>query len=323
LVIYNAGAAAADQLVSELERVADQFDLTWHASESGEDIVAAARAAAARGCPRIVAFGGDGTLHHALNGIAPEFGPELALVPGGTGNDLARATALALDSVPEALHHALTAPATPVDVMRITTDSVAWAVNVANGGLGGTIARDMRKGNKSRWGALAYWVAALFRLQRMDTWRVRIDIDGRILKFRTQGLAVANGRFVGGGFPVASEAYLDDGWLNLVVAPVLSPFEAISAAINLLLRRHRREHRVQMFPARRVHIRATPPMPFSIDGEPARTMDATFELVPRALRLVVGTDAPAIESQETGKAKATDPSDLSDPVGPVAPCRAR
>ena len=63
-----------------------------------------AAAAADQGHDRVVAVGGDGTAQEVLNGLmaadaGPDGGPPaFGLVPGGTGNDLARSLGLPLDA---------------------------------------------------------------------------------------------------------------------------------------------------------------------------------------------------------------------------------
>ncbi len=48
-----------------------------------------------------------------------------------------------------------------------------------------------------------------------------------------------------------------------------------------------------------VKLEATPEMPFSIDGEPTRRFDATFEVLPRVLRVVVGDEPPGLIDTRT------------------------
>lgn len=73
---------------------------------------------------------------------------------------------------------------------------------------------------------------------------------------KTTGVAVANGRFVGGGFPIAPKAFLNDGKLDISVVPKLPAIELMVAGLNFVLGRHEREDRVQTFQATAVHIRA-------------------------------------------------------------------
>src|SRR3989440_2931159 len=51
--------------------------------------------AAGRGVERVVALGGDGTVHEVANGLLPaRSGAALAVVPVGSGNDFAKLTGI-------------------------------------------------------------------------------------------------------------------------------------------------------------------------------------------------------------------------------------
>ena len=114
------------------------------------------------------------------------------------------------------------------------------------------------------------------------------------------GLTIANGRFVGGGFPISAGALLDDGYFDLVIIPQLSTVELISAGINYTLNRDPASASIMTLRAQRVAIRATPVLPFSFDGEPTQLLDARFEIAPRLLRVVAG-ERPAIKQNVASK----------------------
>jgi len=86
---------------------------------------------------------------------------------------------------------------------------------VANGGFGGRVAADLRVDDKQRWGAMAYWMTSVLELTQLTPFDLEIVLDGqRHACGEALGLAIANGRFVGGGFPIAPNATLDDGLLD-------------------------------------------------------------------------------------------------------------
>ncbi len=64
-------------------------------------------------------FGGDGTVHEVVNGIAGREGVELAVVPRGTGRDFVRTHGIP-KRLGDALRIALEGEARPFDLGRAT-----------------------------------------------------------------------------------------------------------------------------------------------------------------------------------------------------------
>ena len=105
---------------------------------------------------------------------------------------------------------------------------------------------------------------------------------------------VTNGIYVGGGFAIAPSAKLDDGLLNITAIPVLPVLELLAEGLNFALSGTLYPSSLLTFQARRVHVQSTPNMPFSFDGEPSLHVDAVFEVLPQALRIVTGEHPPGI-----------------------------
>lgn len=249
---------------------------------------------------RLIVGGGDGTLGLVVRGLAPDFPPvDVALLPFGTGNDFARALGIDVDDMEEAFRRAVSEPGVPVDAVRMeTADGETWFVNVANGGMGGKVAQDVGDQDKHRWGSMAYWVASVTALVKPPSYEVRLTLDDETEEVELCGLAIANGRYFGGGFPMARHAWLDDGLLDVTMVPVLPRLELVSAGIDFALERDAGDNRLVTRHARKVRVASEPEMPFSVDGEPARAFDATFEVLPRVLRFVPGGGERALGGDE-------------------------
>lgn len=306
-LIYNPQAGSAGRLkdfVLQLKSE-DQCELRPTFPRDGARQIA--RQALDEGFDRIIAAGGDGTVSQVVNGIAPDFSEiELAVLPMGTGNDLARSIGLGVDQFTSACRAVFGTSVAQIDLMQIECDGQkSWCVNVANGGLGGQVAADVQSLDKQRWGALAYWMNSVSHLIDLPVFEVELDLDEERRELQTVGIAVANGRFVGGGFPISPHAILNDGFLDVTTVPVLPTHELMASGINFALGRNRHESRVRHYRTRRVHLRSKPEMPFSIDGELVQPLDATFEIVPSALRLVVGENPQAVHPVDGGGFTAT------------------
>lgn len=298
-LIFNPKAGTAERIKDVLPHVAG--GTRCELRPTSRDLMAGqiARQAVDEGFDRIVVAGGDGTVSDAVNGIAPDFDAiELAVLPFGTGNDLARSLGLPAEELSRACERAFDEHVRPIDVIRITTgDTTSWCVNVANGGLGGRVAVDVRSEDKQRWGPVAYWMTSVSRLTSLPHFQVEMRLDSETVSMEVTGVAVANGRYIGGGFPIAPRAILNDGLLDVTVCPVLPTMELMAAGINFMLGGEHPDERIQQYQAERLEFHSEPDMPFSVDGETCSRMDATFEVLPAALRVVVGEAAPCLISR--------------------------
>ena len=295
-LIANRQAGAVDRLGGLLERFAQRANCEiLDPDGSGTDSVV--RQAVVDGFQRIVVAGGDGTLSQAVNGMAPDFAVELAVLPIGTGNDFARSAGIPHDNLAAAAEIALNGSAHPVDVVKIKNGDTPFFLNAASGGLGGKVASDVDRHDKARWGPFAYWMTAVSKLMELDEYRVSLELDDQTLQMDLYGLTIANGRYVGGGFAIAPTADISDGLLSITAVPVLPTMELLAAGLNFTLGRHEEANRVRTFKSRRAVVRAEPSIPFSIDGEPLTAVEATFEVVPSALRVVTANPLSCLESR--------------------------
>lgn len=288
-LIFNPRAGTAERIKDFLLQLTGDQRCELRPTTASGDARRIAREAVTEGFDRIAVAGGDGTVGQVINGIAPHFSEiELAILPFGTGNDLARPLDLLADHMDLACACAYGARIEKIDVIRISAEKISYCINVANGGLGGRVAVDVDPADKKRWGPMAYWMTSVSQLVDLDCFDVELTLDDDQIQCSTYGVAIANGQFVGGGFPIAPMALLNDGFLDITVVPVLSTLELAGAGINFMLGRNDKSDDVRTYRSRRATIRSVPEMPFSVDGEPTCQFDATFEILPQVLNIVVG-----------------------------------
>lgn len=296
-LIVNPDAGAIEQTDLIMKQFRDIAGYEIRRTSQVGDAERLARQAIDHGCQRLIIAGGDGTLSGVLNGIVSACNRiEVAIIPFGTGNDLARSLGVPIDDLDEAVEMAISGKTRPIDVVRFDTGDGRYFINVASGGFGGEVAAIVKAQDKKRWGPLAYWMTAVSKLSDLHEHRVHLELDDCVLDVHAYGLMVANGRYVAGGIPVAPEALLDDGLLDLTVITVQPTIQILAAGFEFALGYHRVDDRVMGLRARRIAIRSDPPMAFSIDGESMGQVDVTFEVIPGALRMVTGPEAPAVRS---------------------------
>jgi diacylglycerol kinase family enzyme len=218
-VIINAGAGLGycDELCAGLrEKFATHgmaADITL--AQSGEEMIAAARAAVQRGAPLVVAGGGDGTINAVASVLV---GTETAygVLPMGTLNHFAKDLNIPLEQDQAIANIAQGGR------MRVDVGEVNGRIFLNNSSLGlyPDIVRDREKQQqrlgRGKW--LAFTWAALAALRRFPFLSLRLGVEGKEHARRTPFVFIGNNEYQMQGLNVGARARLDAGTLSLYVA---------------------------------------------------------------------------------------------------------
>lgn len=261
-----------------------------------------ARQLLAQGFTRIIAAGGDGTVHEVVNGFLGTDGhplnPDavLAILPLGTGGDFRRSLGISgLDSAIDALAQGVPSA---IDVGRITYRSHAGAAesryfaNLVSFGMGGEVASRSHNFLSPFGGKVAFLYATLevFFRYRAKTVRLQLDGEGGCITGRILNVAVGNGRFHGGGMHVCPRASLADGVLDVTVIDALNMFVLAKDLPVLYSDDVYRHPKVHHFRTTRLAAESEDGASIEVDGEPLGTLPVEISVLPRRLRVI--TRAP-------------------------------
>jgi diacylglycerol kinase (ATP) len=250
---------------------------------------------AAAGGGLVVAAGGDGTVAEVVEGLVGT-SADLAVLPLGTGNDLARTLGFGTD-IQAATTAALAGEPWTVDVYRWECGVRAGhGINVAGCGFDAVVAQRINHGYRWLRGTQAYVAAVLESLVRYQPARVRLAVDGVEVDTTAMLVAVANAQSYGGGMRVAPAARLDDGLLDVVIVEGLSKVAFLRAFPQVFRGAHVDHPRVRVLRGRVVEVDADPGLPILADGELVGGSPARFEVVPRALRVMRPAGAEELPS---------------------------
>jgi YegS/Rv2252/BmrU family lipid kinase len=244
-----------------------------------------AAAAVAAGTRAVVAVGGDGTVHAALQAVAGTSTP-LAMIPAGTGNDLVRALGVPADpgAAARAAAEDLAAGTTrTVDAGR-TRDR--WWATVLCCGFDSAVSD---RANRMRWprGRRRYDVAVLAELARLRPRELTLVLDGVAQTLPVTMVAVGNTAWYGGGMKICPGADPNDGLFDVTVVGATTRLELMRTKPLLTSGAHVDHPLVWVFRAARVEL-SSPGVTAYADGEPVARLPAVAECVPAALT-VVGT----------------------------------
>lgn len=289
--ICNPASGGGDYSPDQVRKEFEGMDLEWIETESAGD---AKEAAKEWRDGLLIVVGGDGTVNEVINGIGEAGFPEgvtLGILPTGTGNDLAATLAIPEDP-DEAEDTIRQNRVRTLDVARVNSEGAGerFFINVATGGLGAEVSDANGEEFKSRWGKLSYLRASLEAVKEFDVRETLLTLDGEERKIRAVNIAVGNCRYAGGGWLAAPKANPEDGLLDVVViedvgvtgALALTP-AALSSSDYL--------GKEGVFSARasKVRIETRPEgFQFTADGEIIGDEPATFEVIPHALKVIVG-----------------------------------
>jgi diacylglycerol kinase (ATP) len=244
----------------------------------------------------LIVVGGDGTVNEVVNGLGLTGFPKavtLAVLPMGTGNDLAATLAIP-DGPEEALEVIRQGRVRTLDVARIRSEGVdeRFFINVATGGYGAETSALADEELKGRWGKLAYFRASLEKVRDFEVREVKITLDGEGHTLRAVNVAVGNCRYAGGGWLAAPKANPEDGLLDLVVIEDIGLKEALALAPAALARSdYLDKEGVFSARARKIRVETEPGgLEFTADGELIGDEPAEFEVIPCTLKVIVGPE---------------------------------
>lgn len=253
---------------------------------------AAAQIAALPQGARVVLVGGDGTLQAMLPALLERVA-ELALVPLGSGNDGARALGLLGCAWPDALAHALAAPASAIDLGECSFDGrcVPFASSLTAGFDSAVGLRALAAPRLLR-GLPRYLWATLAELAALQTWTLRVQADGALVHAGAALFAsVLNTPSYGGGMPAVPQARIDDGLLDLLVAGRFGRIATAAMLPRLLAARHLSHPRVRTLRFAELMATSETAVPLAADGETLGVAHAwRIAVRPAALRVVRGRD---------------------------------
>lgn len=286
-IILNPAAGSVDDVAGLRERLAVLEPSAFEITNDPGAAEKAAHAAVQNGSELIVVAGGDGTLNEVVNGMATAGGKtKLALLPLGTGNDFARVLG-APEKLDDAIAQIQQGHTRAVDLVRVKSELDRYFINVSSGGFSGIVNEKLTPELKQSWGPLAYLRCAAAAFPEMRAYRTSVTFDDeQTLELELCNVIVANGRYVAGGIPVAPEADISDGLLDVILIPQRGTGEMALLAAQILLGKHLNAEAVTFRRAKKVRINSEPGMWFNVDGELIGNEPAAFELMPQALHCI-------------------------------------
>ncbi|MFG2820047.1 diacylglycerol kinase [Kitasatospora sp. NPDC048365] len=257
-----------------------------------QDALRLARETVARGVEQggvdaLVAVGGDGMVHLAVQALAGS-GIPFGLIPAGTGNDLAREYGLPIGDPEAAADVVAEGRVRTVDLGRIedADGAVRYFATVLAVGFDSLVSDRV---NRLTWprGRMRYNLAILVELANLRPLPFKLVLDGETVLVRDLTLAaVGNTRSYGGGMSICPGADPGDGTFDLTLIGAMKRSKLIRFFPTVFKGTHVRHQEVDVRRASTVRIES-PGITAYADGEFVAPLPVDVGVARHALGVLV------------------------------------
>lgn len=285
-LIFNpvAGQGDAEKDLATIRSILEPtIQLDIHLTTADVDADQLAIFAVQEGAEAIISCGGDGTVSAVTTALIGT-GIPLGVIPRGTAN--AFANALDLPLTLEAACQTILAGSTRV-IDAATCNDKPMVLLAGVGFEAETVDRADRE-SKNRFGLMAYVLAGFDQLQRLESFKVTIETDDKIINVTASAITIANAApptsILAQG---SAEVVCDDGLLDVTIIAPANKTGAIAASYDLLTSALRGDASTRpdigYLRSNKITITTDPPQKVVVDGEMTGTTPITIQCIPDSL----------------------------------------
>ena len=273
LIIFNPNAAYG-RSVKKLEDIKSRLDsvgiqaryIPTEYQGHGNELVANTDLSTFDG---VIAAGGDGTVFEVLNGLYTHPKPAripLGLIPIGTGNAFARELDLQPGAWSEAIDLLRQGHTRQIDVAHVdSADQSYYFLNIV--GMGFFVEAGLSAQKLKFLGNTAYTLATLWKVLRLKSYPLEMEIDGEFLRRDNILVAISNSCYTGTHFLIAPDALTDDGLLDVTILEKLPRRRLLKLFPTIYSGKHVLYDEISTHKAAHIKIHAPGSMLLGPDGE--------------------------------------------------------
>jgi YegS/Rv2252/BmrU family lipid kinase len=245
-----------------------------------------------KGFRNIISIGGDGTLHHVVNGIMQQRYVKtsditIAVIPLGTGNDWIKTYNIP-NNIEKAIEIISKKKTILQDIGVLETDNnpVSYFNNVAGLGYDGYTVYKLK--TLKHFGPIAYLLSGLAGLLFYKKTVFKISFNNKIIETNCLMALVGICKFSGGGMQFTKEVHTADGLFDITIAKNLNIFDLIFNIKKLYNGNIVHHKKVETYKTKEITIIPQSSKPFiQADGELIGTGKVTVKIIGKALSFVV------------------------------------
>jgi YegS/Rv2252/BmrU family lipid kinase len=252
-----------------------------------------AEQATKEGYKYIVAVGGDGTANEVINGMVAASDGRIAGILGllatGSASDFTYSVGIPQD-LKQACYRLAQKKIRTVDLGKVTLpgEKFRYFDNQLGIGFDGVVTIESQKFKRLRGMALYFPVVLKTIFLTNKATQVTIQYDDKKIELPTLQISVANGSREGGGFYLAPQAKIDDGFFDLFIVGKIGKLSMLGLIPKFMKGTHVNYRATTMVRAKRVTVTSEDDLIAHIDGEIICTQghEIKCEIVPQRLQVM-------------------------------------
>lgn len=271
----------------------NNIDATMLISKFPKDLTNISRNYSQKEKCRFYVLGGDGSLNEVVSGMIGS-DSEIVVIPCGTGNDFIKSISDYM-SMRKIINLSVKLDSTPTDVIKVNKDM--YCINVLNCGFDALVAKNVDKFRNVPLitGKMKYNLSIFYTLLMNKNYKFKIRANDMVIKKHFTLVAIANGKYYGGGISPCPDANTKDGMLDICLIDSTRVRQKIVLLPKYSKSKHIGLKQVTMLKANKLHIVSNHKFPVSIDGEVIYTNKLSLKILKNAINIVYIKSEPKKE----------------------------
>lgn len=210
----------------------------------------------------IIAIGGDGVINRVLNEIVKTKNI-LGFIPFGTGNDFYK-------SVKKELKDGIN----KVNIAKINNK---YFINTACFGIDADVANN-KNIVKTKFipKKQKYNISLIYNFFKYKCRNFKVTVNNQDIEGDFTIIAVCNGAYYGSGYNIAPSSNLQDGYLDIYLAPKMNKISMLNLILKMKKGKHENSKLINYFKTDKIHLKSPQKIKCNIDGE--ELIDNEFDI---------------------------------------------
>lgn len=233
---------------------------------------------------RFYSVGGDGTLNEIISGMIGS-SSDIVVIPCGTGNDFIKSISKYM-SMRKIVINSINKISTPTDVLKLNKNK--YCINILNCGFDAMVAKNVDNFRSFPFisGKAKYNLSIFYTLLANRNYKFKLRVDDKILKQTFTLIAIANGKYYGGGICPCPDANPNDALLDICAVDSTRVREKIILLPKYKKGKHTELTKAHILKGSKIQLVSNRDFPISIDGEVFYDKKVSAQVIEKAVNIV-------------------------------------